>query len=540
MGPFIIIGILIILFLIVISVCAYPLICAIIAIACRRLKGIEIGILSMLTIALYFHACTTLEISLDDWCYSVYAGIVFTPIVLFLCSGLEEASGWPESVENVQHSQITTSIITFFTSSLFAIEGVLRMADSYSLHKLLNYGWGRQDAISYRVYNDDFQYAGSLLFSVSFFSALIIGFIIFSNYKKHRRELTIEAEKKSRIEKEVNEVNHSLKVDSDYLMSFDSQQVDEAILYYNAFCHKIIAALESSDEKSRFSFEYRAFNNLDITYNVLLLSNRSVSYYFYPMGIVYKNQNDSYNYIPNRDTTVKLKTEPIMKKDSLPYDVQPIRYFWQHSCLDGSPDLRYKYNSKTYVYEYGYLRVAGMILHVFRINTAKDVVNAYNKMYSYISLLKHHEKINAFSEEKFTNSTSMTGNKEIITKVELPNNLNKAETHIVFDNPRTLEECFCIIIRKSGTDILKSKKLVSIISSFKEVDVSECKDVLNEMVNDNYLFQFVDSRKHNDFVLYNLSSTYARQKKTNVQKVLFITQALVNAIKNNKSGEIVR
>lgn len=534
MGPFIIIALLIYLVLIVISVCAYPFICATIATVCRRFKGIETGILLMLTIALYLYACTTLEHSLDNWCYSVYAGVVLTPIVLFISTGLEEPGKWPESEEKVKHSKITTPILTFLTSSLFTIEGVLRMADSYSLHKMVNYN-------SYWSYHDVFQYAGSLLFFVSLFSALIIGFSLFSNYKNNRRELAIAAEKKSRIEKEVNEVINNLKADSELLMSFESKQVDEAILYYNAFCQKIVAALESSDEKIKMSFEYKSFNNLDTTYKVLLLSNRSIRYYFYPMGIVFKNHKDSYNYIPNEKTTVNLKTEHKSKKDSLPYDVQPVHQFWQHSCRDGSPDLRYKYNPKTYVYEYGILRVSELILHVFRINTAKDVVNAYNKMYSYISQLKqqkHNEKMNTLSEEKVTASIIMPENKENITKAEQPKDNKKAKLQIEIKNPRTLEECFSVIISKCGTDILKDNKLVSIISSFKEVDVSEYKDVMDEMVSDNFLYQFIEPRKQNDFALYNLSSSYARQKKVSTQRVLFITQALVNAIKiYNKNPE---
>lgn len=537
MGPFIIIGLLIYLFLIVISVFVYPFLCAIIATACRRLHGIEIGILLILTIALYLHACTTLEHSLDDWCYSVYAGIVLTPIVLFICTGLEESSKWQDSEEKVLHCKMTTPILTFLTSLLFTIEGMLRMVDSYSLHRILNYGWRSQDVDSYRFYHEEFQYAGSLLFFVSLFNTLIIGFSLFSNYKNNQREHALEAKKKSRIKKEVNEVTHNLKAESDFLMSFESQQIEEAILYYNTFCEKIISALESSDEKEKFSFQYTFFNNLNTTYKVLLLSNRSISYYFYPMGIVFKNLKDSYYYIPNGNATVSLETVTINKKNALPYDVQPIHQFWQHSCRDGSPDLRYKYNHKTYVYEYGILRVAELILHVFHINTAKDVVSAYNKMYSHISQLiqqKHHEKMNALSEKKVHASIIMPDKKEYITKAKQPKDNIKAKLHIGIENPRNLEECFSIMILIHGMDILKNKELVTIISSYRDVDVSEYKDVLDVMVCDNFLYQFIDPRKQNDFALYNLSCSFARQKKLNAQRVLFITQTLVTAIKKNK------
>ena len=140
MGPFIIIALIILLILIVISVFAYPIICANIAIASKRFNGIVTGFLLLITIALYLFACKSLEDSLDNWCYSVYAGIVLTPIFLYIGTGLEEPSKWLESGEKAQHSKITIPILTLLTSSLFTIEGVFRMAHSYSVHRLLNNG----------------------------------------------------------------------------------------------------------------------------------------------------------------------------------------------------------------------------------------------------------------------------------------------------------------------------------------------------------------------------------------------------------------
>ena len=70
-----------------------------------------------------------------------------------------------------------------------------------------------------------------------------------------------------------------------------------------------------------------------------------------------------------------------------------------------------------------------------------------------------------------------------------------------------------------------------ISSSYEELDIKEYKNVLHIMVNDNFLYQFIEVDKQNDFALYNLTSSFARKKKVNVQKSLFITQALVSAIK---------
>lgn len=536
MGPFIIIALIILLILIVISVFAYPFICASIAVACKRYDKTATGILLLLTIALYIYACTTLEHSFDNWCYSVYAGIVLTPLFLYACTGIEEPQNWPENGGKIQHCQKTIPLITCFTSSLFTIEGAMRMAHSYSIHKMLNSGWVASETDTYRFYYEEFQYAGSLLFFVSLFSALVIGINFIGSYKEYKHKLSVDAVTKSRIKREVNSVTQKLKFDLDLLMSFESQQVDKSILYYNTFCQKIVAALESSDEKTNLSYEYSSFTNIDTSYKVLLLSNINRSFYFYPVGIVTRDSNDTYNYLPNGSDTVSVNIIKKNKRDALPSEIRPIRQGWQHTCHDGSPDLRYKYNPKTYVYEYAFLRITELILHVYRLDTGKDVMNAYNKMYSYISQLKqqnNNEDMNALPEEKAIISSNDNEKKLIVTKAEQSEETKTAKQNVAIDNPKTLEECFSVTILKRGTDILKDGKLVDLISSCKDVDISEYKDVLEGMVSDDFLYQFTEPGKQNDFALYNLCSSFARQNKVNAQKVLFITQALVTAIKKS-------
>lgn len=538
MWPFILIGLIIYLILIAISVCIYPFICAGIASASKRFSGLVTGFLLLLTIALYLFACTTLENSFDNWCYSVYAGVALTPIFLYFSTGLEEPGKWPESGEKARHDKITIPILTFLTSSIFAIEGVLRMAHSYSAHRILNFGWGESDVDSYRFYYEEFHYAGGLLFFISLLSALVIGTSFYSSFKEYRRKLAVEEKKKIRIERDINEATRCLKADSDLLMSFDSQLVEEIIFCYNEFCKKIIDALKSSDEKNNFSFEYKVFNNIESSYKVLLLTNKSGSYFFYPMGIVRRDSNDAYKYIRNGSDTVSVNIMKKNRRDALPTDILPISQYWQHSCLDGTPDLRYKYNTKTYIYEYGRLSIAGLVLHVFRVNLAKEVVSTYNKMYSYYSQLKRekrNEKKNVLLAENVTTSNAITEKKESVTTVEFSAGTKTEKEHVVIDNPKTLEECFSVIILQHGRDMLKDDKLVGIISSYKDVDISEYKDVLEGMVSDDFLYQFTEPGKQNDFALYNLSSSFARQKKVSTQRVLFITQALVSALKKSSN-----
>ena len=538
MWQFVLLGLLIYLIIIIISVCAYPFICACIAVACKKNNELVTGLLLLLTLIIYILACTTLEHSLENWCYSVYASIVLTPLTLYICTGLEDPSIWLGFEKKPQHSKITIPILTFCTSLFFTIEGCLRMTHSNSVFTVLKNGLSSSETYSYRSNSEEFQYAGSLLFCVSIVSLAFIGFLFFSNYKEYQRSLKAEREKKSRIEDEMNKITQKLKKELECLMSFESQQVDETILHYNTFCQKIIKALESCDEKIGLSFKYGSFNNIKTPYKVLLISKKTRNYYFFPMSIVVKKSDDTFQYIPIDRTTVTIKTEKRTKRNILPVDVKPIRQFWLHSRPDGSPDLRYSFNPKIFVYEYGIVSLGDFIIHVYRMNIAKDVVSAFDKLYTYISQMKVQKPIvkkETILDDKVPSSLDLIEYKQVIKQVKQPEEVKTIKQPITVENPETLEDCFCDIIQKRGKDILKDKNLVNIISSlYKEVDLTEYKDVLDEMVMGNFLYQFVDPKKQNDFVFYNLSNSFARQKKINVHKSLYITQALVTAIKRVK------
>ena len=324
------------------------------------------------------------------------------------------------------------------------------------------------------------------------------------------------------------------------MRTFESEQRIEAGNYYNTFCKTIINALESSDEKTTYSFEYSPFNIIKTTYKVLLVKNNNRSFYFYPMGIVTISFDEKYNYIPISRTTVSLKNERKNLRYALPSDVQPIRQNWQHTCVDGSPDLRYKYNTRTYVYEYGILRISELILHVYRMKSAQEVVSAYNKMYSSITQIKakkHNERMNVSSAEKGASSMDYLEKKEkeINKNVEQVNEVIIPNQNIAYNTPTTLEECFCDIIRRRGVEILKDRSMLYCFTSmYKDVDITEYKEVMEKMVSERFLYQFKETGKQNDFKLYNLSNDFARKHKLNVQKSLFITQSLVKAIKKTK------
>lgn len=137
------------------------------------------------------------------------------------------------------------------------------------------------------------------------------------------------------------------------------------------------------------------------------------------------------------------------------------------------------------------------------------------------------------SVEKVTTSNDIIDNKNNVQQVY---DVDKKPNQCIEDNsPETLEECFCDIILKRGTDILKDNSLLYILSSlYKDLDLSEYEDVITVMAKENFLCQFVEQSKQNDFALYNISSSFAHKQKINSQKCLIVTQALVNALKNVK------
>lgn len=342
-------------------------------------KEIVTGILLLLTITFYLFACMNLEYAFDNWCYSVYAGIVLTPITLYFCAGLEGFGKSPKNGKTYLRQRIVVPLMTFLTSLLFTIEGCLRMAHSFSAHKMIKSGWDNIGD-TWWYYYENFHYAGSLLFFVSLISALFIGISFFNGYKAYRHKLVVKAEKKSKIEGKINSVIQRLKTDDAQLMAFDTHQCDESA-----------------------------------------------------------------------QINVKMK------------------------------------------------------------NNIKKVP----------------------SVEKVTTSNDIIDNKNNVQQVD---DVDKKPNQCIEDNsPETLEECFCDIILKRGTDILKDNSLLYILSSlYKDLDLSEYEDVITVMTKENFLCQFVEQSKQNDFALYNISSSFAHKQKINSQKCLIVTQALVNALKNVK------
>ena len=541
MWPLILIALVVFLILIVLSVCAYPFICAVIAIACKKYNVVVTTVLLILTIALYIFACTTLEYEFDSWCYSVYAGIVLTPIVLYVCTGVVEPRKWPENGETPFHSKPIIPILIFFTSLLFTVEGWLRMAHTNSIYLFIKNGMNVPESDNYLYYSDEFQYAGTLLFFVSVVMTLYVGISFVVNRKKYKRILEEEAIKKAKIDRSVEEVTLQLTKECECFTDSlcDSEQVNDVLLSYNEFCKTFVAVIQCSDEKVRMSILYESFKGIEPGAKPLLFVTGKCFYYVYPMGLVIKGKNDIYRYIPFGRDSISISTEQKTMERVLSDDIQPIRQYWLNTCRDGSPDLRYKYNPKKYVYEYGVICLDNLKINVWRVDTTTPLLSAYQKMYSNLCDLRtawNRSRKEIQSKPKVIENAidkSFSTTKPVI---EVKDDIKKNHTEVVV--PQTIEECFLDIIRKRGDDVLKDKSLIRIIATlYKDVDISEYIETMEKMASEDFYFQFTALNKQNDFALYNVSSTFARKNKLNAQKCLYVVNALVSAIKQNNKNK---
>lgn len=541
--PFILLGIIIILIGIVLSVSIYPLICVAIVGACKSFRSIAVGVIMVLTVALYAFACTSLEYTFDNWCYSVYAGAVLTPIAVFICSLAEEPGTLPLDRKSSFQKNVTVPALTLFTSLFFAIEGFLRMTHTTSAHFVLNNGLSTEENEEYWRYYDGFQYAGELLFFVSIIAALIMIVSIFRYIIGHKHE--IEKDLKFRFQKKeaVEKVKRQLIADYgslDATFANENQQDIEYISYYKVFCKAIISSIYNSDEKFELTYEYGYFNNLKTNYQALLIKNEKNSFYFYPLGVVLTNINGVCKYLSYDKDSIKFLIDNEFRIGALPKDITPIKQSWLHTCIDGSPDLMYNFNPKTYIYEYAVLSIFEFCLHVYRKKLAEEVIAAYDAMCSQISYVKQHKCLipkNEPEPEPIVQSANelVIGPKEGKPALSSFDSNKKEIIQEPDETPKTLEGCFYDLIKTRGFEALTDESLINhICNHYKEVEISEYKEIIDKMVSTGFFSQFVEPTAQNDFFVYNASSTFARQHKLNIQKCLFVTQAFVSAFKKKK------
>ena len=533
MWPIILIGAAVFLLLIVVSICAYPVVCAIIVMACKKYQTIVTSMVLLFTMALYLFACYALENALDNWCYSLYAGIVSTPACLFWCIGVDALSDWSES-ETLQYNKLTIPLLTFLTSTIFALEGLLRITNVCSMHWL---SLNRLSSIYSKDlygYYDGFEYAGFLLLTASIVSMAFIAVHFISTLNSRKKIL----KKEKQAQKFKDEIIQKVKDDYDSLLTSDPSGEESLIQLYSDFCQTFCTALQASDENSQLFVDYESFNDIKVSYKVLKLTSKNRIYFIYPVGIVVKYlKSVHYEYIRFEKSTLSMFTERRTIYQALPGDIKPLLQTWRVTRQDGRPDLRYKDNSPRYVYMFGVIHINKVLyLHTPYVKHAKSVELAFNVMCSQMTILKVQNQ-----EEKKPvlqdTSPQQISNEKTKPSTNITTWAEEAQD-ISIDCPHTLEECFCALVNKRGFEIFSKESLAAIISTqYKETDISEYKEIIEQMVRNDYFSQFADLGKQNDFTVYNVSGSFGRTHKLNTAKCLFVTQSFVSAIKKYNSSK---
>ena len=85
---------------------------------------------------------------------------------------------------------------------------------------------------------------------------------------------------------------------------------------------------------------------------------KGVKYYFYPEYIVQVKGESSISCITYDKISPKLKV--ITESSDSIRGAKVVGYTYLHTCIDGSPDLRYKYNPRSTIYEYRLLQLYGL------------------------------------------------------------------------------------------------------------------------------------------------------------------------------------
>lgn len=547
--------------LIALSVIAYPFVCAIIAVALKRFKSIVTVALMVLTFGMYIFACTSLESDLGNWVYSLYAGILLTPVIVYCITGVEDPRNWPENGETPIHESIAIPLSTFITTILFAIEGFLRMNQSFSLYYLLN----KVSGDTYYWLNNDFRVAGVLFFFLSLPISIFLGFHTIRKYIQYLRVVKEEAKEKAALVRTTEHLRQECKKLTLSKKHY-SQGLEELRHRYASFCKAVAAAIQNSEEHSLYKFEYSTFNNVTFLSDAFVVTTPEGVYYLYPMGYVIKRKDGNCKYISYKTPTISIKNENVRKDRPLTWNIKPLQQSWRHSCQDGSRDLRYKHNNIVYDYQCAVVTFDKMKLHIYRMNLAYLVEETFAALLCeskklLIEYKKEREEQLLYEEiirkKKQLEREEVPVSEPTGTKIgkevgETTDNSLKDKTHIHIDkertenstrkvikqqqdkSPQSIQECIKCIIAKRGFEVLRNKALIFIIENqYKNIDISEYKQIMDIMAKEDFLYQFIDKKKHNDFTIYNISVDFARKHQLNAQNCLFVVNMVVSAIKYN-------
>lgn len=320
----------------------------------------------------------------------------------------------------------------------------------------------------------------------------------------NRIELSCLINKKmSLAEKE--ELNNRKQKNSSFLSNYtyiDKETIDQVDLDKFFQLNKTIIALSKSDiwrvgtrQKSSYyyfwssnirrnivSFKIAYFNKVipSVNCEVYSISILGSTFYFYPKYVILSKSNSNYRIINYSQLSIKINECVVIEENCKPKGGESIGCTYEHTCIDGTPDLRYKYNRKFPKYKYGYINIS--TLDNFRIDIANH--NLAKDFYNAIIEIKQSAKIHNKQQNNQNNISrdDKSSDSNNIKPSSASGNNSVSSERIDFRN------IMCTIVEKEGRDIIIQKRFVYMLEdmlAFKEFP--HIKYIIHLMQTDGYM-----------------------------------------------------
>lgn len=370
-----------------------------------------------------------------------------------------------------------------------------------------------------------------------FCGLFFLGARLVADYKA-RKELEAQKKREEKAkeikELKIQEAIKSVRTTIECVSEF-SPQIEKK---YNVFREKMEVAFNCGEyyafTNTRLSFDYAYYEDCIIPYKIVRLSADGVLWFFYPNAIIVRSRDkESVTIIPIDSINVSTTTQSVCKRtNSYPKDAKVISQYWEHSRLDGGPDLRYRSNAQITVLEYEVLNIDKHISLYFSksgvtkpiMNALKNLIEAVGKEQKRIELDKERKKIEQDKQidqqtEKFTSDSKKDSNQE-------RNLLNHK------NDKGTLEDAICSILSKNGYHIVGERRFIEELKTYNVFDTSsEYDSIINLMVEVGYLLQFEIKKNQTDFMMFTLANEFAVRNGINVHKCLELSMIVVKYFK---------
>lgn len=370
-----------------------------------------------------------------------------------------------------------------------------------------------------------------------FCGLFFLGARLVADYKA-RKELEAQKKREEKAkeikELKIQEAIKSVRTTIECVSEF-SPQIEKK---YNVFREKMEVAFNCGEyyafTNTRLSFDYAYYEDCIIPYKIVRFSANGVLWFFYPNAIIVRSRDkESVTIIPIDSINVSTTTHSVYKRTNFyPKDAKVISQYWEHSRLDGGPDLRYRSNAQITVLEYEVLNIDKHIsLHFSKsgvtkpiMNALKHLIEAVGKEQKRIEFEKERKKIEQDKQidqqtEKYTSDSKKDSNYER----RLLNHKN---------DKGTLEDAICSILSKNGYHIVGEKRFIDEFKTYNIFDASsEYNSIINIMIETGYLLQFEIKKNQTDFMMFTLANEFAVKNGINVHKCLELSMIVIKYLK---------